>query len=236
MYAYPMETTRLFKKHGLFVAVQKSASPVLLFAVIMAMLFFLSCSSKPARQAQVSAPVVKKVPVKPPKESVVKAAIKKVSEEKFLSAAQSGDDALVLAAIKSGVNINATDKDGETALMKASFFNQPKVVNHLVDAGADVNIANNKGQTALILAAYEGNPEIIEKLLSAKPNVNAADNDGWTSLMMASMRDKKEAAKLLEKSGASYDPVSKAGNTVSSIAEKKQSNKILEMIPRKKNP
>ena len=46
-------------------------------------------------------------------------------------------------------DLDLKSKDGSTALLIASFFAHPEIVEALLEAGADPNIRNNNGSTAL---------------------------------------------------------------------------------------
>ena len=68
-----------------------------------------------------------------------------------------------LKLLENGVDINATDKEGWTALMDASNKGYLKRVQFLVENGADINIKNNEGKTALDLANTEEIKEVLRK-------------------------------------------------------------------------
>ncbi|EAX92746.1 ankyrin repeat protein, putative [Trichomonas vaginalis G3] len=54
--------------------------------------------------------------------------------------------------ISNGVNIDARDKGGSTALIQAAFNDNVGIVECLISAGADKDVRNIKGETALSLA------------------------------------------------------------------------------------
>jgi len=72
-------------------------------------------------------------------------------------------------------DINAQDKEGMTALMRAVKENKLKKVRKLIKKGADVNIKDHipGGKTALMFAAENGNLAIVQKLIKAGAHVNA---------------------------------------------------------------
>jgi uncharacterized protein len=57
--------------------------------------------------------------------------------------------AVVAAAIAGGVDVNATNRSGNTALHAAALLGYDQVIQQLVDAGARVDVKNSQGQTAL---------------------------------------------------------------------------------------
>ena len=90
----------------------------------------------------------------------------------------------VMQAIKQGNKINDRDKDGLTALMHASQFNQnPEIIETLIKHGANINDRDKDGWTTLMYAGrYNPNPEIIETLIKHSANVKAEDSIGKTAL------------------------------------------------------
>ena len=74
----------------------------------------------------------------------------------LLEAARNGRLDLVQAQVESGVNLNATDEDGNTPLMLAAEMGHLEVVSVLLDSGADINARNKHGATALSRAYSPG--------------------------------------------------------------------------------
>jgi len=69
----------------------------------------------------------------------------------LLDYSSSGDIAMVNRLITQGANIDATDKEGSTALICAARNGRTGVVRILIDKGVNVNAANKHGHTALNL-------------------------------------------------------------------------------------
>lgn len=122
-------------------------------------------------------------------------------QREILRAARSGDAALK-AVLARGVSINATDDDGETALMEAADERRADTLRVLVANGADVNRADEDGETALMIAADEGNLEAVRILLDAGANINARDEDGETALDKAIDERHRDVADALRAAGA----------------------------------
>jgi hypothetical protein len=76
----------------------------------------------------------------------------------------------VLALLGKGANINAPNKEGETALRRASLFGHLDMVQVLLDRGADVNASNKYGGTALTMAEWKGFHEVSALLVAAGAN------------------------------------------------------------------
>lgn len=122
-------------------------------------------------------------------------------QETVLRAAQGGEP-LLTQLIKAGTPIDATDDDGETALMKASDKGLLDTVQVLIKHGADVNRADEDGKTPLMFAAEEGHTEVVKALLKAGAHINARDEDGETALDMAEDEDHPDTAAALRAAGA----------------------------------
>lgn len=85
-----------------------------------------------------------------------------------------------------GIDVNAKNSDGYTALILASSNGRTEIVAMLLDAGANVNARTNTnywGSTALIRASENKHTEIVAMLLDNGADVNATDDDGDTALM-----------------------------------------------------
>jgi uncharacterized protein len=124
------------------------------------------------------------------------------SNEELFQAVKRGDEGLVASYIKAGIDVNAKEEDGRTALLIAAEKGDPGMVTLLAENGADVNVSDIDGYTALIYVAYKGDIEIAMLLLKHGANVHARDKDGWTALRFARMQGKTQMAELLKKHGA----------------------------------
>ena len=124
------------------------------------------------------------------------------SEEDFLHQVKTGNREKAETYIRAGINVNAKDRDGSTALMIASERGDAEVVKLLLENGADPNAGDTSGYTALMFASYSGDLEIAKLLVKKGADVNARDKDGWTALMFASIEKKTEVADFLRKHGA----------------------------------
>ena len=79
-----------------------------------------------------------------------------IRTKKFLKAAEEGDAATISRLLTKGVDANARDIVGWTALINAAIKNHTEVVHRLIKAGADVDLADEEGWTALLWATYHG--------------------------------------------------------------------------------
>jgi len=63
-----------------------------------------------------------------------------------------------------GVDVNAADRTGVTALMRAAYHGQLGMVRALIGYGADPTAKDRSGLTGLIMAEHGGHEEIVEAL------------------------------------------------------------------------
>jgi ankyrin repeat protein len=89
------------------------------------------------------------------------------AEEMLRAATFSGNVELVRDLIQQGVNVNAAEHNGWTALMYSAATGQMTIVQLLLAAGADVNLESTSGQTALSEARYWKHTEVADLLVSA---------------------------------------------------------------------
>ena len=104
-------------------------------------------------------------------------------------------------------DINQLDREGETALMKASKYGDVATVTYLLSKGADIHLVNSTGETALILASQAGYSNIVKELLDAGSNIHHR-SDAGTAIIMAAQEGHTEVLETLIKAGANINDVS----------------------------
>lgn len=137
--------------------------------------------------------------------------------DRFFTAIQLKDIPTINEAIKIGINPNATDSNGNTALC-VSIPHGLEVIKTLIEHQANINLPNKNGATPLMIASEYSTPEIVEYLLSKGADANAIDNEGCTPLMYSATWSNPSANKnpialmeqLIEK-GANIRAKNKAG-------------------------
>lgn len=70
----------------------------------------------------------------------------------------------VEALLNAGANVNAQDRNGNTALMVAVEYNNVEAVKLMLKAHADRGLRNKAGQTALSFASSENRGEVVHLL------------------------------------------------------------------------
>jgi ankyrin repeat protein len=95
------------------------------------------------------------------------------------------DPTVTTILLDAGADTNAVDREGETALMKASGHGGKETVKVLIEHHADVNRKDVKGRTALMHAAAGYDSDAIPLLLENGADPNVRDNEGKSALDLA---------------------------------------------------
>jgi ankyrin repeat protein len=171
-------------------------------------------------------------------EGGVRAARQAFAEE-LIDAAMDARWDTVRLLTRFGIDIDATDDEGATALMRAAEQGKPAVAAGLLDAGADVNATDDEfGATALMIAAFYGRDEIVRALIGAgaDPNARARGDEekdeiaGWTALMFAASEGHAAVVSQLLEAGADPELANKAGRTAQELAEADQKRAYEDVI------
>jgi ankyrin repeat protein len=127
----------------------------------------------------------------------------------FVEYAACGDRAIVELFLAAGLNVNARNKDGRSAILLAAQDGRADVVQTLLVHRADIDQPSQgeyeQGKTALMFAAQRGHAKIVEMLLDAGVKVNATNHAGKTALMYAAEAGWTAAVQMLLARGASID-------------------------------
>lgn len=113
-----------------------------------------------------------------------------------------GNRAIALKMIEQKADVNATARDGSTALLWAAHNGDADLVARLLAAGAKPNAKNAFGASAMSEAATNGDAAIIAKLLDAGADPDSPGADGQTALMLVARTTNVAAAKILLDHGA----------------------------------
>jgi uncharacterized sulfatase len=125
---------------------------------------------------------------------------KAIPGDAFYKSALDGFATEVSRMLESGIDVNAKDSDGRTALMYSAYNGHTAVMQLLLDKGADVDIREGNGRTALMLASSGPFPAAVKLLLDHKADPNLADSaEHFTSLMYAAAEGHLENVKILLK-------------------------------------
>ncbi|XP_019617590.1 PREDICTED: uncharacterized protein LOC109464922 isoform X2 [Branchiostoma belcheri] len=123
-------------------------------------------------------------------------------EKELREAAGRGEEDRVKQLLAEGVNVNAADDNGGTALHSASSNGHTGTVQALLTAGATIDTQNNLGWTALHNAAFNGHTGTVQALLTAGATINSRGNSNDTPLHKAADRGHPECVRVLLRAGA----------------------------------
>lgn len=96
-----------------------------------------------------------------------------------------------------GVDVNARDGDGRSALLLAVTRSGGALIQRLLDAGAAVDVADNGGFTPIMAAASQGDVDLLRKLIARSHAIDAADSSNRTAAHHAIEAGQLETAKIL---------------------------------------
>lgn len=111
--------------------------------------------------------------------------------------AEQGNTEQVRQLLQSGADINATDEQGRTAVMAATYHNHVGTVEALIQAGADINIRDHQRNNVFLYAGAEGMMEILRLAIEADADVTLTNRFGGTALIPASDRGHVEIVQEL---------------------------------------
>lgn len=112
--------------------------------------------------------------------------------------AESGEVDELGQVFSHGAHVNARNKHGMTALMRAACQGHARMVRALLERGADPNMVRNDKFTALALAAFFGHTETVRILIEHGANANVVTRCGASAQAWAIARTFHEAARCLD--------------------------------------
>jgi ankyrin repeat protein len=149
---------------------------------------------------------------------------------RLVTAAQKRDISSIRQLLKQGVNVNAPQPDGATALAWAAHWDDLPTAELLLAAGANPNAANELGMTPLMLAASNGNSAMVEKLLNAGANAALARSTGETALLLASRVGSPDVVKALIAHGADVNAKTRFGDTALMFAAAEKHPEVASIL------
>jgi len=134
---------------------------------------------------------------------ILAASLQAAPSSPIADAAMAKDAAAVKKLLKEGLDVNAAQGDGMTALHWAALNGDAELASMLLYAGANVGAKTRLGgYTPLHLAAQIGNASVIAPLIAAGSSVTATTTTGATALMQASHAGSTESVRMLIENGA----------------------------------
>nr|WP_026319929.1 ankyrin repeat domain-containing protein [Siminovitchia fordii] len=118
-------------------------------------------------------------------------------DQQLIASAENGNTDDVLALLQDGADIDATDENGRTAVMAATYNNEVDTVKALIQKGADINIRDNNSDNVLLHAGASGQLEILRLAIEAGADTKLTNRFGGTALIPASERGHVEVVREL---------------------------------------
>ncbi|KUM25782.1 hypothetical protein AU467_24735 [Mesorhizobium loti] len=129
------------------------------------------------------------------------------------AAAATDDVSTIEKLLAEGVEIDARDGSGATALLVATHDDNIAAATALIEAGANVNAKDNIEDSPYLYAGARGHLEILRMTLSHGADLKSVNRYGGTALIPASERGHVETVRTLIEAGVDVDHVNKLGWT-----------------------
>jgi ankyrin repeat protein len=139
---------------------------------------------------------------------------------------------LIHRFVNSGIQLDAKDEEGYSALHCAVILRQKEVVTLLLENGADFQVTTNNGTTPLHCAVDQFNvsESIVTLLLDSGADPNATTKDGTTTLHSASSRGNGNMVRLLLDHGANVKAKTANGITALHLATMESRPNVVGML------
>ncbi|HEY6760365.1 MAG TPA: ankyrin repeat domain-containing protein [Baekduia sp.] len=135
-------------------------------------------------------------------------------EAQLLAAVERGDVQGVVALIRAGADVGATDPRGRTAVTVAAFSGHAEVVHELIDAGADVDRQDDERYNAVLACGVTGDVEVLRSVLRGRPDLTLRNRYGGIAIIPAAERGHVDLVReLLATTAIDVDHVNDLGWT-----------------------
>ncbi|MBD1378972.1 M48 family metallopeptidase [Metabacillus arenae] len=155
----------------------------------------------------------------------------------LMTAASEGDIARVEELIESREDINATDENGNTAIVYATGYfieeefseTQAEIVQTLLDNGASLN-SHSEEDIPILFMIYQNELEMVQTLIEYGANIQVEDSYGDIPLIAAVYANNAEIVQILLQAGADPKQTNQYGETALDIAEAEKAEEIISLL------
>lgn len=128
-----------------------------------------------------------------------------------------GIETIIKLFLENGMNIDARDKNDDTALLAATKMGNDDIVWFLLEHKADVDVQDKNGLESIYYAVVQDNDKVIECLTERDPWGKTQDKDGNTALHIAAIRE-------------DYDVMSRLVHRSDLLVRNNEGNSVLDII------
>ncbi|XP_061193027.1 putative ankyrin repeat protein RF_0381 [Saccostrea echinata] len=147
----------------------------------------------------------------------------------MLEAVINGDITALQNVLKSGIDVNVLDKNGEPLLFTPIVNGDMDTLKVLL-AYADVNMTTDDCRTALMIATEMNDIDIVKKLIKSGADVNRKDNSGKTPLLIALEDGNFKIAEYLIKHGSDVNVVDNLGQSALYLVATGEGNDCTKIV------
>lgn len=115
----------------------------------------------------------------------------------YLLAAELGNLHQLKTCLTQGVDINASNRQGQTAITLASLNQHYDCVSVLISAGVDINQQDRTCLNPFLLSCLNNDIKLLQLILPAKPDLNCLTRFGGVGLTPACEKGHIEIVKIL---------------------------------------
>ena len=131
----------------------------------------------------------------------------------FLESAFKGNIEKMQFQLEKGMDVNAEDAEGNTALFYAIQSDNYESVEYLIESGAETEIVNDNGNSPLTAAVVSKKMNAVKALLANGANPNFTNQNKETALHAAVWHSSSEYVSMLVSYGADVNAETKSGFT-----------------------